>query len=167
MTKPKDPYIDPMELISAVCYDPETGIFRRNKSTGRSPTGAVLGIPNAKGYLRFNVLGHANIRAHRLAWYYCYGRWPAGQIDHINGDPADNRIANLREVTNGQNQQWKARQHTNLFELRGVQRKRSGFIGCVEANGRRYRTRQFKTVEAAKLARDALARELHGEFARF
>lgn len=37
--------------------------------------------------------------AHRVAWAIHHGSWPNGEIDHINGDPSDNRIANLRDVT--------------------------------------------------------------------
>jgi len=41
--------------------------------------------------------------AHRLAWFLVYGRNPKGEIDHINGNPSDNRICNLRECTRSQN----------------------------------------------------------------
>lgn len=43
--------------------------------------------------------------AHRLAWYLYYGKWPEKDIDHINRNTRDNRIANLREVTKRGNTQ--------------------------------------------------------------
>lgn len=45
------------------------------------------------------------VLAHRVIWLMVHGVWPKDQIDHINGNPADNRFANLREATQSQNQQ--------------------------------------------------------------
>lgn len=160
----KDPNITAEELIKAVCYDPETGIFTRKKTRSRSSVGSILGIKNAKGYLRFDVLGHKNMRAHRLAWFYCCGRWPLGILDHINGDPSDNRIANLREASPEQSMQHRRPTAPNKLGYRGVYAKGSGFVGRVEAFGRTYRTRQFSTPREAHEAREAMAKELHREF---
>ena len=43
-------------------------------------------------------------RAHRVIWALVHGEWPEGQIDHINGVRDDNRLENLRVVTNQDNQ---------------------------------------------------------------
>ena len=54
------------------------------------------------GYINFSV-DKKEIGAHRMAFYFFYGRVPNGIIDHINGDPADNRLENLREATHHEN----------------------------------------------------------------
>jgi hypothetical protein len=41
---------------------------------------------------------------HRIIWALVHGVWP-NEIDHWDGDPANNRISNLRKVTRGENQQ--------------------------------------------------------------
>lgn len=57
---------------------------------------------DGRGYCQAVVLlRHYN--AHRIIWFYHYGVWPDGEIDHINGIPTDNRIENLRVVTSAEN----------------------------------------------------------------
>jgi HNH endonuclease len=85
-------------------YHPESGIFywriaRRNGTRA----GNIAGAKKAGDYIRISIDGRQHL-AHRLAWLYVHGRWPAALIDHINGNPADNRIANLREASRSQNQ---------------------------------------------------------------
>lgn len=85
-------------------YDPETGIFTRIKLAGGQKSGVIPKCLDDWGYLRFRV-DRNKYRAQRLAWLYVYGVWPTHFIDHINGNPLDNRIANLRDVTNQANSQ--------------------------------------------------------------
>ena len=61
------------------------------------------GFINNLGYISGRFLNKGYLE-HRLIWLYHYGEWPTLQIDHINGIRNDNRIENLREVTNQQNQ---------------------------------------------------------------
>ena len=64
------------------------------------------------GYKVGNIFGR-RYRAHRVIWAMTFGDWPTKEIDHINGDPADNRIVNLREVTSRENKMnMKARKGT-------------------------------------------------------
>lgn len=83
-------------LMDRYNYEPTTGQF--SKKSGRPGCGR----PATNGYLQIEVAGKRYM-AHRLAWLYVYGEWPSGQIDHINQDRLDNRISNLRVVTNKQN----------------------------------------------------------------
>lgn len=54
------------------------------------------------GYKKGGVSGSCQL-AHRVIWALYYGEWPADQIDHINHDRIDNRIDNLRTVSNREN----------------------------------------------------------------
>ena len=96
-------------------YDPETGIilwkwrprsyFQTDRAmaiwNGRFPGKPGLCSLAHNGYLYGAIFGD-NFSAHRIAWRYIYGINPI-EIDHINGDRADNRLANLREVTRKMN----------------------------------------------------------------
>jgi hypothetical protein len=60
--------------------------------------------------------------AHQLAWLHSTGVWPDGEVDHINGDPTDNRLKNLRVVTLAQNRRNAARRKDNASGVTGVWR---------------------------------------------
>lgn len=96
------------QLKAVVSYCHETGLFTRIAVTcNRVKLGDIPSHINGEGYVHFSVNGTLH-KAHRLAWLYVHGVWPAGQIDHINGIRTDNRICNLRIATNSQNQQNRA-----------------------------------------------------------
>ncbi|HEY7299159.1 MAG TPA: HNH endonuclease [Xanthobacteraceae bacterium] len=85
------------------------------------------------GYRRICIAG-VHYGAHRLAWLYVYGRHPAGQIDHINRNPADNRIANLRESSpqeNALNRAWRSRPG-----IRGVRQRGSRWYARIRICGK-------------------------------
>lgn len=79
-------------------YDCETGEFTRIKARQGFAVGPVKGFLDRDGYRRTKVDYKVYLQ-HRLAWFYEYGEWPAGVIDHINRDRTDNRIANMRDVS--------------------------------------------------------------------
>ena len=99
--------------------------------------------------------------AHRLAWLYVYGKLPTTDIDHIDGDKTNNRIANLREVTeseNGQNMRLsKANKtgHKNVWFDTRAQR----YVAYLTIRGRRITLGTFVSLaEAASVAREGRAK---------
>ena len=72
-----------------------------------------------QGYKVGNI-NNSLFRAHRIAWAIHYGYDPKNQIDHINGDRQDNRIENLRIVTNQQNSWNQKMRSTNKSGINGV-----------------------------------------------
>ena len=90
-----------VELVREyLAYDPLSGVFTRLKKTAAfTVIGETVGTDQGNGYIVIGFAGR-RILAHRLAWFYVHGKWPDDHIDHINGIRSDNRIANLRDVTN-------------------------------------------------------------------
>lgn len=86
---------DVMRLLS---YCPESGVFRWTSHYGGHAPGDVAGWDHSSGYLVVSVFS-VKAYAHRLAFAFQTGAFPKGVVDHINGDRKDNRIANLRDVS--------------------------------------------------------------------
>lgn len=74
----------------------KVGISNRIKTSTRS------GTVNNSGYLVIQIDGAIHL-AHRLVWFYHYGKFPDDLIDHIDGDALNNRIPNLRDVSATEN----------------------------------------------------------------
>lgn len=132
-------------------YDPETGVFvwrvdrQANKLKGKV-AGRMIGP-----YWSLNLFNR-NHSAHRVAWLYVHGEWPKHQIDHINGDKTDNRIANLRDVTKSLNMHnIAAPRRDSASGLRGVGWHRSSqkWRAQLSVNGRRVHLGNFSTKEEA------------------
>jgi hypothetical protein len=144
-------------------YDPETGLFTRRVSRmGRwGKAGAIAGGIKPNGY-RVIWIG-ANFMAHRLAWLYVHGSWPAGQIDHINRVRDDNRIANLRVVTHTENMENRKVQRNNTSGYPGVYPDRCGrrWIARISSKGKWLYLGSFRSAEEASAAYRKAAAELH------
>lgn len=108
------------DLVRLLDYNPETGLFTWKAKRCGTKHGSVAGsIDPSHGYRRIKIDGHLYL-AHRLAWFYVCGEWPAHEIDHIDRARANNRIANLRPATRSENQCNKPRYSNNRTGAKGV-----------------------------------------------
>ena len=151
------PELTAEKLRELLHYDQETGIFTRKVSTAsRVKVGDVAGSLDGAGYLNIRVCSRKH-QAHRLAWLYIHGSWPKDQIDHINRNRSDNRIANLREVTNKQNNQNKSKRSDNTSGHSGVcwHKRISKWQVKIRHNYKQISLGYFTTLEEAVSARKA------------
>ena len=154
---PQRPELTAEYLRSILHYDPATGIFTWKVSTSnRIKVGDIAGCPGGGGYPQIRAQRRLH-QAHRLAWLYVYGEWPKGQIDHINRNRSDNRISNLREVTNKQNGQNKSKRSDNTSGHPGVHwyKQSSKWVACIMHNYKRIHLGCFSVLEEAIAARKA------------
>jgi len=136
-------------------YEPETGIFRWRVQPSRNvKAGVVAGTLNHDGYIRIMVDGKKFL-AHRLAYLHFHGVWPEQQIDHLNGDKSDNRIANLRDVSpsiNAQNQTRPRRGNASGFLGVSWNKDNKRWEARIKINGRKQHIGLFDTPKAAHAA---------------
>ncbi|WP_366871561.1 HNH endonuclease signature motif containing protein [uncultured Ruegeria sp.] len=113
------------------------------------------------GYRRLGFKGQ-RLLAHRVAWALHTGRWPALYIDHINGDKADNRAVNLREVEHVENARNQKKRHDNSSGRTGVYwfPREGKWKAQITASGKRHCLGTFQDKESAVLAREQAERSL-------
>lgn len=112
---------------------------------------------NVNGYPAGRLM-NAPLLAHRVAWAITYDEWPK-EIDHINGNRADYRIANLRAVTRSDNARNRRLSGNNTTGVMGVYKTSRG--GRYEARIEGVQLGTFDTMEAAVEARRAAEKRLH------
>lgn len=148
-----------------LAYCPDTGRLTWLKGHGNGiVAGAEAGCARKDGYRRVRIAGRYYY-AHRIAWLLANGEMPEF-IDHISGDPSDNRLSNLRVASRAQNQQNQTAKRNSASGLKGVSfsERDSVWEASVMAGGRRARASFRDLLEAAAwVIRTRSA--LHGGFA--
>lgn len=155
-------------LKEVLDYNPETGNFMwRQNLRQRKLTSRYAGAINPNGYVQI-CIDQIIYKAHRLAWFYHYGKWPTDQIDHINGIKSDNRIANLRQADFSRNQANSKRRINNVCGYKGVCLHRlSGlYMARIMVDRENIFLGYFKTPELAHDRYLIAAKKYFGEFAR-
>lgn len=153
--------LTPERLKELLNYDPGTGAFtwKQHRGVKAGKTAGSL----AEGYVLIR-LDYKLQKAHRLAWLYVHGVLPSGDIDHINGDRADNRIANLRDVSRSVNLQNQRSAHPNNRHGRmgATFHSYSGLWRAgIQVDGKHVPLGYFKTAEEASQAYVVAKRRLH------
>lgn len=146
-------------------YNPETGDFVWLADRSRAKAGTSAPRGNTR-YVEYRINGKLYL-AHRLAWLWVHGQFPAAYIDHINGDEKDNRIANLRPATHQQNLCNRGANKNNTTGYKGVYFLGPGkYKASIKENGKSKHLGIFDNPVAAHQAYSAAAHRLHGKFAR-
>ena len=155
------------DVRAALHYDPDTGVFtwRTGHRAGKR-AGGIRPVGNGHRYWTIGLHGR-QYYAHRLAWFYMTGNWPADRIDHIDRDGLNNRFANLRECTHAQNLANSNARKDNTKGVKGVYRthhRTKPYRAEIQLNGKRHHLGYFATATEASTAYQAEARRLLGDF---
>jgi hypothetical protein len=148
------------DLRTYVRYDAESGQLIRI-STGR-PVG--VSVKKRGGHCAFGLYINKKLLqvfVHRAVWAVVHGSWPKYQIDHIDRDPSNNRIENLRDVPGGVNQQNRA--PIGAVPYIGVRLLRGRYEARIKKDRKVLQVGTFSSAILAAKARDRMAVVLFGE----
>lgn len=142
-----------------LAYDPGTGRFTWRISISRNKAGDKAGVFDEK-YVRVGIGGKL-FQAHRLAWFYTFGVWPADKLDHENRIKTDNRIQNLREIDSFGNCQNVAAGARNTSGYKGVHPYHGKWRASIYHRGKTKYLGVFDDVREAANAYAKGAAEYH------
>lgn len=155
-------------VSNLLAYDARTGVvsWRVNRPNGIKAGAEAGRTLVGSGYRMISIL-ERQLMTHRVAWLLAYKRWPVGQIDHINGDPHDNRLCNLRESTPSENQANRKRLTTNSSGARGVTWHKAcrKWQAAIKVDGRNIHLGLHSSVESAARAYADAAVKYFGDYA--
>jgi hypothetical protein len=139
------------ELLS---YDPISGVFTRKIKHKRCNVGDIVGVGQRNKYLQCSI-DNKLYKLHRLAWLYMYDCWPSDQIDHVDHNPRNNAIANLRDVSSAQNHQNRARKTKSASGYLGVtwHKRDRRWQAYIEIKGKSIHLGQYIDLDDAIVAR--------------
>lgn len=152
-------------LREVFSLDHETGAIFCRVNRRKAREGARAEIWRSDGYAQVCVDGEI-LLAHRVAFALANGRWPQDEVDHANGNRADNRPHNLREATKSQNGANKRTLRDNALKGASWCKRAKRWRAAIRKNGKMIHIGLFDTQEAAHTAYVDAARRYHGEFAR-
>lgn len=173
--------LDPYSLNVLLRYDAESGqLFWRPRGPAQISDPAKCATWNTRyasklaftaksdaGYLVGRLAG-MTLRAHRVIWAMSQNAWPTGEIDHIDGNKTNNKLANLREVTRSENERNKGLTRLNKSGGKCVywNFKDQKWEVRVGLHGFKHYIGQFSDLADAIAAAKEARATLHGQFAR-
>jgi len=149
----------PISIINERFYVDDEGNVRNKTliSYNSSPymiAGSIVEVGRGLFYRRITV-NRARFQAHRIAWVLYYGEWPAGKLDHIDGNGLNNKITNLRMVTSAENSKNCKMNSKNKSGVNGVcwERRQGQWKAQICVNHKVIFLGHFRTLLAAAYAR--------------
>jgi hypothetical protein len=166
MTGRYPPNLLPLDRINELfIIEPAEGLVTWKFTVFNFYSGQRAGTVTPDGYRRVKV-GPKYYRTSLIVWTVATGSPPVEQVDHRDGDRANDRFGNLRLATNSQNQANSKCRKNNKSGVKGVSFQAGRFVAEITKDGKKHYIGRFDTVAEAKAAYGRLAEQLFGEFSR-
>lgn len=158
--------IDYEKIKNYLSYDENTGIVVWKKTlSNRAISGSRAGCiqKGRKRIYRVIRINKILYLEHRICWLLFFNEWPKDEIDHIDQDPTNNKILNLRVVNTQQNSTNRPIQSNNTSGIRGVSwnKKTNKWISQIETNSINKYLGSFDSIEDAAISYANAKNKLH------
>lgn len=160
--------IDPLYVASRLSYNPETGdLFWTENPLNWKVQGKKAGCVDGQGYIVIRM-AQSNYRAHRLACVLSGIDVKGKDVDHINGDPLDNRLENLRVASHQENMRNQKKREGTSSKWKGVtwDKQRGKWNAKIRHSYKTINLGRYDDEREAAEAYMFAALELHGDYAR-
>jgi len=147
-------------LKEVLSYDAGTGIFIWLQGVCK---GKIAGCTRRDKYVVIRLDWKLHL-VHRLAWLYVHGEFPDFYIDHIDGNPNNNKISNLREATqsaNMQNQRKLRKDSTSGYTGVSFDKRVGKWESYIQVEKKKIRLGHFNSLELARDTYLEKKKELH------
>jgi hypothetical protein len=160
--------LEELQAIKASWYVGEDNALRWLRKPHIGEVGDAVGLSNVKGNHRIACL-NINKKAvqfieSNVIWFLRTGEWPTQEIDHVDRNPENNAVENLRLATRSQNTM--NRLVRNKSGHKGVHPRYGKWAAQVWKDGKCHSLGVYETMEEAIMVHKQGAERLHGEFAR-
>lgn len=159
----------PLESLRHLfAYDAATGnLIWRNPVSNKVVAGDVAGTLMNNGYVKIVAHDH-QLYAHHVVWYLHHGEWPHIMIDHENGCGADNRVSNLRQANQAQQNYNTCISKRNKSGIKGViwAAREQRWRAHIVVDRKQIHLGYHRSIEDAARARAAAEAQYCGEFVR-
>jgi hypothetical protein len=135
------------------------------RSINTRDAGKPAGCANADGRVYVALNGVMYLRS-RIIWKMTYGYDPPDEIDHIDRNPGNDRLSNLRLANSSQSKCNRSSKGNKTSGLKGVRKIGRRWYAAICVNYVQHSLGGFATPEVAHAAYVEAARRLHGDFAR-
>lgn len=154
-TKDKDEALRLFEYRDGKIFWKET-----HSAMSRASVGDEAGYTDNNGYRRVKIAGK-RYKTANIVWLMHYGEWPS-MLDHINHNRLDDRIENLREVTNSENSRNRSLNSKNKSGATGVYMDKGRWVAKInDVNGNRVVIGRFSEKKDAIKARKEAEKKYH------
>ena len=155
------------DLVNNLFEYKDGELYWKVATGSRAVVGKMAGSLNHDGYKRIKI-NNKLYSTHRLIFLMFNGYLPEC-VDHIDGNPSNNIIENLRQATKAQNCLNSKLLNRNKSGIKGVswnKQKKAWVVQLMVNNAKKY-FGHYHDIAVAKFVADAMRYKYHKEFARF